>query len=68
MDLAIHHDRQAQRFEVVVDDHTCTLDYRLAGSVMSITHTSVPTAVGGRGIAAALTRNALEAARANDWR
>jgi hypothetical protein len=64
MDLDIRHDRSAQRFETRVDGALCVLDYRLAGGSMTITHTGVPPAVEGRGIAAALTRAAMESARA----
>jgi predicted GNAT family acetyltransferase len=35
---------------------------------MTITHTLVPEAIGGRGVAADLTRAALETARANGWK
>ncbi|HEV2621191.1 MAG TPA: GNAT family N-acetyltransferase [Frateuria sp.] len=64
MDLDIRHDPGAQRFETRVDGALCVLDYRLAGDSMTITHTGVPPAVEGRGIAAALTRAAMESARA----
>jgi hypothetical protein len=64
MELDIRHDRAAQRFETRVDGALCELDYRLAGSVMTITHTGVPPAVEGRGIASALTQAAMENARA----
>lgn len=64
----IRHDRDAHRFETRVDEVPCELDYVLADGVMTITHTRVPKAVGGRGIAAALVRAALDAARAEGWR
>jgi len=64
----IRHDRDAHRFETRVDEVPCELDYALADGVMTITHTRVPKAVGGRGIAAALVRAALDAARAEGWR
>ncbi len=67
MSPSIHHDSSAQRFTTRVDGVDSLLDYRLAGSVMTITHTGVPAAVGGRGIAAALTQSALDVARANGW-
>ena len=63
----VTHDEAARRFETVVDGHGCELDYRLSGNVMTITHTGVPSPVGGRGIAAQMTRKALETARANGW-
>lgn len=68
MNLSIEHNTSARRFEVVVDGQTCVLEYRLAGQVMTITHTGVPEQVGGRGIAAELARTAFETARANGWK
>ena len=66
--LPIRHDREAHRFEVRVDDVDCELDYLLRDRVMTITHTGVPSAVGGRGIAAALVQAAFDAARAEGWK
>lgn len=68
MNLNIHHDAGQCRFETRVDGHACQLDYSLAGNVMTITHTGVPTPVEGRGIAGALTRAAMEAAREQGWK
>lgn len=56
------------RFEAIVDGCLCVLAYRLHDGVLGIDHVIVPDAVGGRGIAADLTRAALDAARANGWR
>jgi hypothetical protein len=47
--------------------HDCELDYELDGRVMVITHTGVPSAVGGRGIASALTAAAVAWARAEGY-
>lgn len=68
MDLAIRHDPAAGTFSVDVEGQRCVLQYALHAGVMRIVHTGVPEAVGGRGIAAALTRTALEAARAAGWK
>ena len=68
MSLQIAHDSQRHRFSVEVDRLQCELDYRLAGSVMTITHTGVPERVAGRGIAGQLMRAALNAARDEGWR
>ena len=65
--VAVAHDVAAQRFTAAVDGHTAALDYSLSAGVMSITHTRVPEPIAGRGIAAELTRAALEAARAAGW-
>lgn len=68
MSQTIEHQSDQNRFATVVDGHVCVIDYHLNDSVMTITHTGVPDAVGGRGIAAALTQAALNAARLNQWR
>ncbi|HMB56524.1 MAG TPA: GNAT family N-acetyltransferase [Arenimonas sp.] len=68
MSFSIQHNAAASRFEVVVDGQLCVLEYRLQGQVMTITHTGVPTEVGGRGIAADLATAAFEAARASGWK
>lgn len=64
----IHHLAAAQRFETHVDGFTCELDYSLRDGVMTITHTGVPSEVGGRGIASELVRAAFEAARSEGWK
>lgn len=64
----IIHNAPASRFEATADGHLCVLDYQLDNDVMTITHTGVPPAVGGRGIAADLTRVALDTARQRHWR
>ena len=68
MSFEIRHDPRSSRFETRVDGHECELDYRLAGNVMTITHTGVPVPVEGRGIASALTQAAMETARAQGWK
>ena len=60
MNVAVTHNVARQRFEATVDGQVCVADYQLRGNVMWMTHTGVPPAVGGRGIAAELVRVALE--------
>lgn len=64
----IHHDPAALRFSTRVDGHEAELLYSMRGGHMVIDHTGVPDAIGGRGVAAALVRAALEHARAQGWR
>lgn len=66
--VSITHNEAARRFETTVEGHLCVLDYALEGSVATYYHTGVPAAVGGRGIASALTRVALDTARVRGWR
>jgi predicted GNAT family acetyltransferase len=63
----ISHDPNTHRFTTVVDGSGAALDYTLAGGVMTITHTEVPPAIGGRGIAGQLMEAALGAARKAGW-
>ena len=60
MTVTVTHNAARQRFEATVDGQLCVCDYQLRGDVMWMTHTGVPQAVGGRGIAAELVRVALE--------
>lgn len=68
MSRNIEHKTAQHRFEWTEDDTTSVLDYRLDGNVMTITHTGVPAALEGRGIAADLTRAALATAREQGWK
>ena len=58
------HDSGKCRFSLQIDGQECVLDYRRSGSLMTITHTGVPDAVSGRGLAATLMTAALDFARA----
>jgi predicted GNAT family acetyltransferase len=68
MDTEVRHDGSNRRFETVVEGVPCVLEYQLRGNTMRIVHTSVPPAVGGRGIASQLVRAAFDAARRQGWR
>jgi uncharacterized protein len=53
-----------QRFELDVEGDTAVAYYRLEPGTITFTHTEVPPALSGRGIASKLIRGALESARA----
>jgi predicted GNAT family acetyltransferase len=53
-----------KRFELEVDGHTAFLYYRLEPGVITLVHTEVPSALGGRGVGSTLVRGALDAIRA----
>ena len=68
MNLAVIHNEARQRFEATVEGQLCVADYQMRGNVMWMTHTGVPGAVGGRGIAAELVRVALAWAEAKGFK
>ena len=55
---------QTHRFEVTAEGQTAFAEYRLKDGVLTLPHTVVPEALGGRGIAGALAEAALSYARA----
>jgi predicted GNAT family acetyltransferase len=67
IELQIRHDAAAGRFEAELPGGRAECVYQLQGQVMNIFHTEVPSAVEGRGVAAALVRAALDHARAAGW-
>ncbi|PPT77243.1 GNAT family N-acetyltransferase [Xanthomonas arboricola pv. populi] len=62
------HDSTQQHFSVDTDGQRAELAYRLEGERMTITHTHVPDAIGGRGIAAVLVEAALAYARRQGYK
>jgi uncharacterized protein len=60
--------REPNRFFFALEGHNARLDYELHDGVMTITHTIVPEALGGRGIAAQLTQAAFDYARAMEFK
>lgn len=64
----VQHDRDSHRLQATVEGRACVLDYVIQDQVMTITHTGVPPALRGRGIAAVLVRDAFAVARKQGWR
>lgn len=62
--LSIHHDQAGHQFEAIVDGHRAYLAYMdLGKNTLDIYRTYVPISLRGRGIAAALTAEALDYAK-----
>lgn len=68
MDVQVIDHPAQQRFEAVVDGHMGRLDYARRGGTIVMEHVVVPEAVQGRGVAAALTQAAFDAARSEGLR
>lgn len=64
----VDHDLAGHRFTARVRGHVALLEYQLKRRRMVITHTEVPEAISGRGIAAELTRVALRWARESKYK
>ncbi|MBJ9974255.1 N-acetyltransferase [Pseudomonas sp. S75] len=60
-EMTIHHDQAGHQFETNVDGHRAYLTYMdLGKQTLDIYRTFVPNALRGRGIAAELTKKALQ--------
>lgn len=61
--IEVKHDAAASQFVIVQDGQEARLQYRLTGRVIDLTHTFVPEALRGRGLAEKLCRAAFEYAK-----
>lgn len=68
MSVRVVHNPAASRFEADVQGRLAVCAYREAGGVLHLTHTEVPPAAQGQGIAAALVKATLDWARAEGRR
>ena len=66
--VAVTHNEPAHRFEATVDGLRSMLAYRLFPDRIVLHHTEVPPPIQGHGMAAKLTRAALDFARAHHLR
>lgn len=62
-DVKVTRNEARSRFEATVDGEVAVAEYVERDGVMALTHTVVPSALEGRGIAGTLIRTALDHAR-----
>ena len=67
-DVVVTHNEEASRFEATVDGLLSLLTYRRFPDRIVLQHTEVPPPLERKGLAAKLTRTALDFARANHLR
>lgn len=60
----VQHEPQRSRYSATVDGVLAVAEYHRDGNVIAFTHTDVPSAIQGRGVASALAQRALDDARA----
>jgi uncharacterized protein len=65
-DIKIEHNASAQQYEARIGRHLAVAEYSMSGNTITFTHTFVPPALRGRGIASKLIQAALEDARAEE--
>lgn len=68
MDVRVVDNPAQRRFEAVIGGQLARLDYQRRGGTIVLEHVVVPESLQGRGVAAELTRTALDAARSQDLR
>lgn len=61
--VAVQHDAASRRFVTTVDGHQGYVEYEPSADGIVITHTIVPSVIGGRGIAGQLVAAAADHAR-----
>jgi predicted GNAT family acetyltransferase len=67
-DVTVTHNEEAERFEIIVDGLHALLAYRRFPDRIVLVHTEVPQPLEGHGLAAKLSRSALDFARVNHLR
>jgi predicted GNAT family acetyltransferase len=66
MSVEVEHNPGKHRFEVKVEGELALLEYHIAGKKITMYHTEVPPAAGGKGIGGRLAAAALDFARAEN--
>ncbi|QYM79906.1 N-acetyltransferase [Horticoccus luteus] len=61
----VRHNAAAHRYELAADGDVAVAEYQIDGHTITFTHTWVPPALRGRGLAEQLVRQALDDARAD---
>jgi uncharacterized protein len=62
--IVVNNNSQAKRYEVIMDGALAMIEYGLVDQSIVFTHTEVPKALEGQGIAQKMAQTALEDARA----
>jgi predicted GNAT family acetyltransferase len=63
MSTTVRNNPARNRYELEVDGHLAVAEYTLAPGIITLNHTEVPAALGGRGVGTTLVRGVLEDVR-----
>jgi predicted GNAT family acetyltransferase len=67
-DISVTHDEARQQFSLTIDGQVALIAYRRRPGLLSLDLTEVPRSIQSQGVAAKLTRAALDFARAENLR
>ena len=66
--MSVRNNEEKSRFEMTVDGSTAVAEYERREGEIIFTHTEVPEAIGGRGVAQQLVKGALDQVRDQNLR
>lgn len=66
--LVVENNSERRRFEAQIGEHVAVLDYVLVDDVLRLTHAGTPPPLRGQGVAAVVTKAALEYAKAHNYK
>ena len=66
--VTVTNNADARRFEVRIGDYFGLIDYQIAGKNIVFSHTEVPQAFAGQGVAGKMARTALDFAVENEFK
>ena len=64
--ITVENNTAKNRFEVTIEGNLAVIDYYREGNKIVYTHTGVPDALGGQGLASKMAKTALEYARSEN--
>lgn len=66
--LVVENNSERRRFEAHIGEHVAVLDYVMVGDIIRLTHAGTPHPLRGQGVAAVVTKAALEYAKAQGYK
>ncbi len=65
--FALIDNEEAKQYEIQIGDSIARIEYIKANDKIFLTHTEVPVALEGQGVASAIVKQVLEEVQKNDW-
>ena len=68
MKFSVEHDKENQLFKIYIDGETAFVSYSVDGDIINFERTYTPPALRGKGMAAAVVKQAFEYAREKNYK